>query len=73
MGQTQATKEAIWPRDLLKELDNPSSKDPSLDSISHDDATIYALKTVIIHYVNQGAIALIKNPQCHASTKHIDT
>ena len=56
IGQTQATKEAVWLRGLLNQL-NPS-----------DQAT----KTVVIYCDNQGAMALAKNPQFHARTKHID-
>lgn len=72
MGQTQATKEAIWLRDLLKQLDDPTSIDPSLALISHNNKTIYTLNAVVIHCNNQRAIALAKNPQFHARTKHID-
>lgn len=55
MSQTQATKEAIWLRALLKELD---------EAYESPMATI-------IHCDNQGAIALAKNPEFHARTKHI--
>lgn len=72
MGQTLATKEAIWLQDLLEQLDSLISKDPSLALISHNDATIYALQAVIIHCDNQRAVALAKNPQFHAKSKHID-
>ena len=72
MGQTQATKKTIWLRDLLDQLDNPTSKDPSLALISHNNAAIYALNAVIIHCNNQGAVALAKNPQFHAKSKHIN-
>jgi hypothetical protein len=56
MGQTQATKEAIWLRNLLKEL---------LQGGERPAATI-------IYGDNQGAIALAKNPQFHARSKHIN-
>ena len=56
IGQTQATKEAVWLRGLLDQL-NPSAK---------------CTQAVIIYCDNQGAIALAKNPQFHARTKHID-
>ena len=56
MGQTQATKEAIWLQDLLQNLTG-STEEP---------------QATIIYCDNQGAIALAKNPQFHARTKHID-
>lgn len=55
MGQTQATKEAIFLQNLLNQLDQQQE-----------------LHTTIIYGDNQGAIALAKNPQFHARTKHID-
>lgn len=55
-GQTLAAKEAIWLRQLLKEL------------CPEDDA-IYA---TILYADNQGAIALAKDAKFHARTKHID-
>jgi hypothetical protein len=59
IGQTQATKEAIWLRRLLKEL-----------QIAEEEGQAPA--ATIIYGDNQGAIALAKNPQFHARTKHID-
>jgi hypothetical protein len=56
IGQTNATKEAIWLQHLLKQI-NP--QDPGLGA-------------TIIYGDKQGAIALAKNPQFHARTKHID-
>ena len=56
IGQTQATKEAVWLRGLLNQL-NPSEQ---------------ATKAVVLYCDNQGAMALAKNPQFHARTKHID-
>jgi hypothetical protein len=56
IGQTNATKEAIWLQGFLKQV-NPG--DPGLSA-------------TIIYGDNQGAIALAKNPQFHARTKHID-
>ncbi|RKK64725.1 Retrovirus-related Pol polyprotein from transposon TNT 1-94 [Fusarium oxysporum] len=58
MGQTQCAKEAIWLRGLLREL---------LAQYKHGD-----LQTTILYGDNQGAIAMAKNPQFHARTKHID-
>jgi hypothetical protein len=55
IGQTQATKEAIWLQGFLKQVH------PDLDG-----------GATIIYGDNQGAIALAKNPQFHARTKHID-
>ena len=57
IGQTQAAKEAIWLRNLLREL-RPQDKES-------------AAKAVIIFGDNQGAIALAKNPEFHARSKHI--
>lgn len=59
IGQTQATKEAIWLRRLLGELQVA-------------DTEGHAPVATIIYGDNQGAIALAKNPQFHARTKHID-
>jgi hypothetical protein len=56
IGQTNATKEAMWLQGFLKQL-NP---------------TYEGLGATIIYGDNQGAIALAKNPQFHARTKHID-
>jgi hypothetical protein len=56
MGETQATKEAVWLRSLLTELHVNRSQ----------------TQATIIFGDNQGAIALAKNPQFHARTKHID-
>jgi hypothetical protein len=57
MAETQAAKEAIWLRRLLMEL----------------GYTTPDVQTVRIYADNQGAIALAKNPEYHARTKHIDT
>lgn len=73
IGQTQATKEKIWLRDLLKQLDDSTSQDPSLALVSHNDATIYALNAVVIHCDNQRSHCLgpkiqkasTYNPQWH--------
>lgn len=61
MAQTQASKEAIWLKRLIKELDL--------------DGTLLAEqsnKPVIIKADNQGAIHLSKDPKFHTRTKHID-
>jgi hypothetical protein len=57
IGQTNATKEAIWLKRLLDEV--------------RPELGLQAQATVI-YCDNQGAIALAKNPQFHARTKHID-
>ena len=57
IGQTNATKEAIWLQGFLKEIN------PALDP---------GLGATIIYGDNQGALALAKNPQFHARTKHIE-
>jgi len=57
IGQTNATKEAIWLRRLLNEIQPEAA---------------YKAQATIIYCDNQGAIALAKNPQFHARTKHID-
>ncbi|KAI1676242.1 hypothetical protein KJE20_14174 [Pyrenophora tritici-repentis] len=56
MGQTQATKEAIWLRQLLTEL-NQGKDNQAPTAILAD---------------NQGAIALASNPFNHGRAKHID-
>ena len=56
IGQTHAAKEAIWLKALIDQL-NPENSSPM---------------ATIIYGDNQGAIALAKNPQFHARTKHID-
>ncbi len=65
--QTQATKEKVWLKLLLQELNTPSSID-----VTRDPAKQHAIYSVIIHCDNQGAIALRKNPQSNARSKHID-
>ena len=57
IGQTNATKEAIWLRRLLNEIQPEAANEA---------------QATIIYCDNQGAIALAKNPQFHARTKHID-
>ena len=70
MGQTQATKEAVWLKLLLDELNAPSSK--ILSSENTNTTTSPGLYSVIIHCDNQDAIALAKNLQAHARSKHIN-
>lgn len=57
IGQTQATKEAVWLRNLLAQLADMEERD---------------IPTTIIYGDNQGAIALAKNPKFHGRSKHID-
>jgi len=56
MALTQGVKEALWLGELLKDL----------------GALAHANKIREIQCDNQGAIALTKNPEYHARTKHID-
>ena len=56
IGQTNAAKEALWLRRLLDEIQPESANN----------------QATVIYCDNQGAIALAKNPQFHARTKHID-
>ena len=56
MAVTQATKEAIWLRRLLAEIDV---------AVTQEGATL-------IYQDNQSTIALAKNPVHHARSKHID-
>jgi hypothetical protein len=57
IGQSNATKEAIWLRRLLDEI-RPEDMNES--------------KATIIFCDNQGAIALAKDPQFHSRMKHIE-
>lgn len=57
MRQTQATKEAVWLKLLLPKLNTPC-----LIDVTGDPSTYPAIYSVIIHYDNQGTIALGKNP-----------
>lgn len=78
MGQTQAIKEAIWLKSLLDQLNpedstsfltkNNTRTSPSL----LENSSAYNLNATIIYCDNQGAIALAKNPESHACSKHID-
>ena len=61
IGQTQATKEAMWLQGLLQQLALPGDNNPN--------ATPH---TVVIYGDNQGAIALAKNPQNHGRCKHME-
>jgi hypothetical protein len=58
IGQTNATKEAIWLKRFLAQV--------NFDKFGPPVATI-------IYCDNQGAMALAKNPQFHGRTKHIET
>lgn len=57
IGQTQASKEAVWLQSLLAELSNVGER---------------SLPTTVIYSDNQGAIALARIPQFHGRSKHID-
>ena len=56
MSMTQAAKEIVWLRALLEEL----------------GATGHIRQMSQLHGDNQGALALARNPEYHARTKHID-
>lgn len=56
MGMAQAAKEIIWLRVLLDEI----------------GAFKHIQQMSILNGDNQGAIALARNPEYHARTKHID-
>ena len=56
MGQTQATKEAVWLRGLLAKFQVMKPNSPATP----------------IKADNQGAIALASNPNNHARSKHIN-
>lgn len=77
MGQTQAIKDAVWLKFLLDQL-NPKDSTPLIRNDSQtailpsEDTSPYALNATIIYCDNQGAIALAKNPESHACSKHID-
>ena len=80
MGQTQATKEAMWLSSLLDQINPPEA--PGTHSMQQMTQsaninlaclpTSFSFGAVIIHCNNQGAVALAKNPQAHARSKHID-
>ena len=78
MGQTEAIKEAVWLKSLFDQL-NPEDFINSLPkdnlqtiSLALPDTLADALKATIIYCDNQGAVALAKNPESHARSKHID-
>jgi hypothetical protein len=57
IDQTQATKEAVWLRNLPAQLADLDERD---------------IPTTVIYGDNQGAIALAKNPKFHGRSKHVD-
>ena len=57
MAVTEATKEALYIRALMSDIDG---------------ARYNVTKPVVLHEDNQGAISLVKNPTYHGRTKHID-
>ena len=80
MSQTQATKEAVWLSSLLDQINPPEAPGThSMQQMTHSAnialaclPTSFSFGAVIIHCDNQGAVALAKNPQAHARSKHID-
>lgn len=71
MGQTQATKEAVWLKSLLNEIEKPIPIQFP-DNITPSAPSVHSMHAVIINCDNQGAAALARNPQAHARSKHID-
>ncbi len=70
-GQTQATKEAVWLKSVLNEIERPISiQDPR--NITPPAPSIHSMHEVIINCDNQGTVALAKNPQAYARSKQID-
>ena len=57
IGQMNAIKEAVWLQRLFNKIQPEAANEA---------------QAIIIYYNNQGAITLVKNPQFHAHTKHID-
>lgn len=68
MGQTNATKEAIWLQKLFSELQTDLRGEEDVDTVRD-----LAPAAVVILCDNQGAIALAKNPTNHKGSKHIET
>lgn len=58
----------MWLKLLFQELNTPCLIDVTGDS----STTHLAIYFIIIHFDNQGAIALRKNAQAHARSKYID-
>lgn len=71
MGQTQATKEVVWLKSLLNEIERPIPIQYP-NNITPSAPSFHSMHAVIINCDNQGAAALAKNPQAHARSKHID-
>ena len=67
MGQTQAIKKEVSLKSLLDQL-NPEDSTSS----STENSSSYALNATIIYCDNQRAIALTKNLESHACSKHIN-
>ena len=73
MSATHAAKEAVWQRNIVRELisKNSGSRDVwqkiiDRKCVGDDDVAID------IYIDNQSAIELLKNPKFHARSKHID-
>lgn len=67
MGQTQASKKAVWFKLLLQELYTPSSIENTRNPMTH-----LAIYSIIFYCENQGIIALAKSSQAHTKSKYID-
>lgn len=64
MAITEATKETLWLRQLMREVDGANlleAEGPDSDAM-----------TVTIYVDNKGAIQIAKNPTSHSRTKHIE-
>ena len=87
MALTQAAKEAIWVSRFIAELqgllastenrlgtdnpDNPEDPEDPANDTSTPSRTSASAPATKIYVDNQGAIALARNPEFHARTKHI--
>ena len=72
MGQTQATKEAVWLRSLLNEIERRISIKDSQNATTPSAQSIHSMQVVIINFDNEDTVALAKNLLANARSKHID-
>ena len=83
MALTQAAKEAIWVSRFLRELQGIRENtnlnnitDPASENSTHTPEPVISkiqnpARKTCIYVDNQGSIALARNPEFHARTKHI--